>query len=734
MKNLPRNLALSLGLLAFTACSSTSLPNPTPPSPNPSTPGTDTPSTGTLTPIIKPSTRVLEAASREALTQLKVVAAPTNGPRVVELRYKTVTPFLAALKTGDVLVSEPSAAAPSGFLLHVESVRMDGATLVVTARDAKLTEAIEQGEVSIQESLKPERLLNVENLTSGVSLSTSSLRPQDLSTGKNYNYHLSLDHVFYDQNGKKVSTKGHIDFNLDAGITLKLTYDWIIPTGIFFRAGVGVYQDAKVQVSAQADAPINESIELQRLVFEPIIVSIGPVPLVFVPTVALSLDVDGHIKGDLTYELIESVGAGAAVQFDGEFSKDFKAPELKFEQGFKKVQANADLKAGPKVKVDFLLYGLAGATATAQIYGHAVANYPTGTPQFDLDLCAKVTAGVNAPMISDALSWSTTVFDKCADVVTWTNKPPVIEKFTAVSEDLFGGPDITTASNVKLCAVAKDEDDAKVALNFTSSKESLPAADTNGCTVYRFKTTGPRTLTVTATDSGGMTAVRSLTLDVKAVDEPVPTVSIQAPTAGQVVYLDGGVATTYLKGTSSLDDCKKAKWTSSNPADALSPDNCGAPIVTFNSLGTRTLTLTATNGQGESGKASVTVNVQAKPASNLAATASITKPATTNGQVPAFHGDTTFTVEALLGDPENDNVTYKLTLFRTSTPGDAKVIAQGTATGTKNGFSVAKAIKVDTFFGQCSSGEFTLRLEASDNHQASPTVKTQALKVVQCPQ
>lgn len=727
MKHLTALTALTFGLIAFTACGA---PPATSPNSGPSSGPVGTPvpgpaQTGPLAPIVKVDTRVVDAASRAALAEFRVTAAPANAPRTLELRFANATPFLAALQPGQVLVSEPSAAAPNGFLVRAVSVRAEGDGVVVVARDARITDAIEQGEVVMQQALAPERLRSVEDLAAGATLTTSAgrVRAQDLSSGKNYNFHLSLDQTFLKENGFEAGTKGHIDFNADAGVTLKITYDWIIPTGVFFRAGVGLDQSARFEAYGKANATIDKSIPLKKLHFDPIVTYIGPVPVVFTPVLTLSMDMSGKIEGELSYELVESVGAGAAVQFDGSFSKDFQAPALKFEQGLKKVMANADLKVGPKLKLDLLLYGLAGASGAAQIYGHAVAHYPVGSPQLDLDLCARIDLGVDATTIDDDLHWAATLFDKCADVVTWTNKAPVVEKLTAERVNLFGGPNFTVADDLKLCATAKDEEDGAVPVLFASTKEALPAPDAKGCVVYRFKTAGIRTVTATAKDSGGLTATKTIALDIREVDLPVPTATIQSPASGDTLFLNGGLASTLLKGASSLEDCTKEKWTSSNPSDALSPNNCGAPFATFNSVGTRTLTLTATNAQGETGQASVTVNVQPKPAGNQPASATIAKPV--NG---SYVGDATFPVEAVLSDADNDAVSYTLTVRR-QLDGLTKTLAQGSVTNTLNGQVVAKSLRIDTLFGNCSVGAFTLTLSASDGKQAAPTVKTKTLTI-----
>ena len=69
------------------------------------------------------------------------------------LRFSRSTALLAALKLDDVLVSEPSAAAPSGFLRKVKSIRLDGSGVVLETTQASLTDVITQGDLSAETEL-----------------------------------------------------------------------------------------------------------------------------------------------------------------------------------------------------------------------------------------------------------------------------------------------------------------------------------------------------------------------------------------------------------------------------------------------------------------------------------------------------------------------------------------------------------------------------------------------------
>ena len=234
MKNIAAIL-LTVLATSLAACSITPVPIP------------DPIAEGKLSPEIKPETRVVDDLSRGLLKSYKVLSGELGQTRVLELRFSGSTPFLSRLQAGNVLVSEQTPAAPYGYLIKVTSSTQQAGETVVLGEDAKLTDAVAQGEISFDQALKPDKLVSTQALTPGAEIRTS--RNPKLSEGINYDYTISLDKVIYDNDNNlattddQVGTKGSISFNLDAGVTLKLTYKWlVIPNGVYFRAGVGVDQ------------------------------------------------------------------------------------------------------------------------------------------------------------------------------------------------------------------------------------------------------------------------------------------------------------------------------------------------------------------------------------------------------------------------------------------------------------------------------------------------------------
>ncbi len=173
-----------------------------------------------------------------------------------------------------------------------------------------------------------------------------------------------------------------------------------------------------------------------------------------------------------------------------------------------------------------------------------------------------------------------------------------------------------------------------------------------------FSTLGPRTLTVTATDSAGATSTATRTFNVV---NPPPDVTVSRPTAGETALR---TVPFFLRGRAADANepnfqlaCSRLTWTSNLASDPLPVTGCDV-AVTFTTNGSRTLTLTATDPQGATDSASVTLSV-VEPPPNLAPSVRVTSPAD-RADLPR---DQPITLSGTATDPEGAApLTYQWTV------------------------------------------------------------------------
>jgi serine protease len=162
---------------------------------------------------------------------------------------------------------------------------------------------------------------------------------------------------------------------------------------------------------------------------------------------------------------------------------------------------------------------------------------------------------------------------------------------------------------LSLDASVTDFEDASPCCTIVWSSNIDGALGSGRSVQHAFTTPGSRTLTVRATDSRGATSVVSVNV---TIVNALPRAAISKPLPGDealrtVPFVLRGRADDFNEPGGSLD-CNNLTWTSSVPSDPFPVTGCELE-VTFVSNGTRTLTLTATDPQGASDTAEVSLGV-----------------------------------------------------------------------------------------------------------------------------
>ncbi len=224
------------------------------------------------------------------------------------------------------------------------------------------------------------------------------------------------------------------------------------------------------------------------------------------------------------------------------------------------------------------------------------------------------------------------------------NSPPVI--------DIFGNSVITRQLNhlVNLSASVNDFEDGNNCCDLTWTSDLDGDLGTGPFITHTFTTEGIRQITISAMDSEGVEGNKIITL---TIENSSPTATITKPTVNEeifatVAYILKGHAFDTNEPNSAIA-CGSLAWTSSNAGDDFPVIGCEVNVV-FDSVGPRTLTMTATDPQGLSHSRNVTVTVVAPP-SNLPPTVTISSPQNGIDSGP-------FTPLALSGtaiDPEGNN-------------------------------------------------------------------------------
>ena len=558
--------------------------------------GPPTPDPQTQAVIIPETTTVADADTRAALRSYDSDSGA--------MTFAQTTPALARLKAGDVLVSEPSNAAPSGYLRKVTTIRQDGVQTVIATTQADLAEAITQGELNADFQLTGDDLIRTEGLPEGMTLTATpkgGLKPQ-AGVGDNYSFNLTFNKTFVPIQGPNatgtIKVDGSVAFNVGYGVNVGIK---VIPPLLSFQASVGFAQSSNLNITGDFQGAVGDSVLIGTQYFKPKTFVIGVVPVVIVPKVELYLTAGGEITAHLNFAASESVTAQVGARWTSEdgwknisgFGISGSLPPPTFSGSLKP-------RVGLQSQASFTLYDVAGPEATLEAGVNLDVVYPRN-PNWIVNGFMKGTLGfrVKVPILGTLASYSATIFDISKELGRSGNTPPLL---TLTSQPHTFN--VNTPQNFRaLCTAngptfangefytASDPEDGCPQITVVSDVDGvLPPA-------YTFKTPGNRTLTVTAKDSQGAITPLQFTL---SVINPPPILNVTyAGDAHQGTPYSVSVSITDPDQGTNYDICANTTWAVDAPDTISLYRNQGCQTeVTFGTTGSRQVRVSTKNRLG----------------------------------------------------------------------------------------------------------------------------------------
>lgn len=502
-----RRYAVLLATVLLAACSTTPPPEQT-------------------TPIIPESTRVADVLTLDALTSFDLASG--------EMRFSAATQALLDLRLDDVLVGEPTEAAPDGFLRRVHAVELVGDEVVVQTSQANLIDAIHQGELQATGFFGPEDLLEprvyaagvtveaiadagpvrlAERMATGVWDDFEAVEPSQI--GQGYNFRVGLDEVLLDLNADgvrvRVQVTGEIYFNAGYGVGVSIRTCWELPPVCLrrFEASVGFEQTARIRVQGEASAALNVEKLVASIPFSPIVLFIGPVPVVFIPSVDVYVGGSGEVRLSFDYGVTERFAAMVGARWTSSNGWQDITDFGLYLDGYDQFDVNATFKASVYVKPEakLMLYGLVGPAAVMTAGIELDAAIPRN-PMWRVRgfLRGDVAFQFSLPVIGKLAEYRSNLFDFGIDGRSSPNTPPEV----TVRQPRLRVP---LRASVRLYDnyTVRDMEDGSPTVTLRSSHAG-DAVQYNRS--YAFLSTGVRTLTLEAVDSGGLRTTRTFEVDV----------------------------------------------------------------------------------------------------------------------------------------------------------------------------------------------------------------------------
>jgi hypothetical protein len=563
-------------------------------------------------PIIPETTKVPDQATRDALTVFNVDTG--------EMRFNASTPILDNLKAGDVFVSEPSVAAPYGFLRKVSSVTKDGGEVVVATSEAKLTDAIHQGTLNVQDQLQQSQLKQVTplmegafgGLAEGSVQSSGELEPQ-ISFGKGFDFEYGVDaKLNLDGSGDGVSATGTANFS--GRVKFNVGYRVLIDIGFLadldaFEASLGFEESVNIKVDAKVKGKVKKEWEVARFDFDSIVFFIGPVPVVLVPSAKLKLGLDGDANFDFDYTFGQIAAFRQGVRWDedkgwsridqNDFKVTHEGPNFK---------GKLNLTAYAKVNMRVLLYSIAGPDVGAAVGLRLDVAYPRD-PLWRLFGLVVGDIAFTLEFFGEEERFATELFRFEREIASGAASPPVITV-------LNPNPTVGLRAAIDLEQLFKIEDQIGVSGRSVRSDRDGEITDTTRAV---FTTPGQRVITVSATSQSGKSAEASFNLDIINTPPKLSDFTVPTTIGAGVDWAPDAAATAFDPNEAQNRlDCSRLTWTTSSnaPLSTETSSNRGCqPFVVFTQEGTtQQVTVTATDSEGATDTKTFDIQVTQRPA------------------------------------------------------------------------------------------------------------------------
>ncbi|HEX7004981.1 MAG TPA: hypothetical protein VF168_12420 [Trueperaceae bacterium] len=470
--------------------------------------------------LTPPTTQVLDEGERNSL-----VAVEADGTLLF-----SVAPSLEA---GDVVVSEPTAAAPHGLLRKVTAVREEGGMFVVETDGAELRDAVHQGSLEVHLELDPADIASSTALHSGIELQSLGYQLNtDFGTGGllRATGSLQIDPV--------------IDLSIDIGCDDTVFGVCAEIPDLNVHVEVGLNETANLSLEGDEDLEFDAEYGVATHNFEPITFFIGPVPVVLTPRLEIYLTAQGSLTATLSFEVDQEIGLAAGFEYNSDdgFS-DLSRNDSSFDSSGVDFSGDVSAEVAAGARFEIRLYGVIGPYGSLEAGASLAASQEglvgSGGTLWQLKGCLAGSVGISSVDVLD-LDYEKELFDLCAAVASETNDPP-----TVVLAAPGPGTQIFVGEAVTLSALVDDRDGQTVSCDWESSRagDSLPS----GCEGKgTFGTTGSRTLTVTASDPTGETDTDSVTIEV----EPLPDILVTITNPEDGTALGNGDPIT-LSGSAS---------------------------------------------------------------------------------------------------------------------------------------------------------------------------------------
>lgn len=589
-----------------------------------------------IEPELRPETHVMASEETAALTAVEITNETTcvsDDPEHPMCEYAlTFDELPEGTEKGTVLNAGITPTTPEGLLVRVTAI--DGHR--VQAVQATLQDALVAGEFWVERAFDLSDLRAAPTLAPGVTLldATDGVS-QSGSAGDDGEARFTFADLpspvvsGASEGGAAVVVPAFDDLGLPGrlsldvepvdGVHLAGTLDFGVGCGLdggvngsdvaWVEASCHAWEEASLQVTSTRDGPAaTERYTVAVFPLAGFTIPIGPLVLVIVVDVLVTVDLGGNVHVGLNYQATERAEVSGGLRFSLTDGLDHTGAvsTTASSNGAALTQPVSAWALG-RAEVRLSAYGVlgfgAGGDATVILSGGPEAN-PRWTIGANAGVFVRVFLGILGFELSAQIGYS---LKEPFEVARWQNAPPVLTvTWPAEGETIaLGGFDRP------LEASATDPEDGVLPVTWTDLTTGATAFGT-GPVALDLGSPGVHTLRVRAEDSAGAATEQTLTVTVAAPDlelsltalalDGTPLGSIQGA-AGESVLVEATIGSGELLTSAS---CADLSWRATNAI--VTPEDCRA-VVRLGSPGSAVVAASLTDEHGTSANAEVTFTV-----------------------------------------------------------------------------------------------------------------------------
>lgn len=336
-----------------------------------------------------PSSTVVAKASEIQQVQ----GDPATGAEV------TLDPSAARLDEGAILSAGVTGETPNGLLVKVVSATIDNqGRQVLDTLPATLQEAIGSGSLSVSAPLSGDDVIAAEGPGARRATGrTKVLTVSDLAERQARGYRRTpvtsnpVSSPCSADAGSKVTTSFSVEPTLN--VEADLGWSYFRPT-LRAKAYAQVKQTASAGFSYTGNASCNWSRTLARYTFPTLALTVGPVPVIIVPQLAINLAAGISGNAAISSSVTQTFTAQAGLEYDGDNVTPIKQLSNTLDyQPLALTEANASAKVTLSAELVGKMYGIAGPTITLNATLRATVD-PLDTPWWILVFDLTAQAGL----------------------------------------------------------------------------------------------------------------------------------------------------------------------------------------------------------------------------------------------------------------------------------------------------------------------------------------------------